>query len=68
MITRYVIAHTLQAGGVQPSQWDSESVPHLLLELGHHAFQRQHQNALAAAPADQLRHQDAGFQGFPQAH
>ena len=68
MVARNVVAHPLQAGGVEPGERDGEAVPQLLLELGHHALEGEHQDALAAAAAHQLGDQDAGFQGLAQAH
>ena len=68
VVARNIVANPLQAGGIQPGERDGKAVPHFLLELGHHALEGEHENALAPAPADQLRHQDAGFQGFTQAY
>ena len=68
MVGRDTVAHPLQALRVQTGQTNAETVPELLLELGEHGFDRQHQNALALATGDQLANQNAGFEGFTQTH
>lgn len=47
-------ADPLETDGIEASERNGEAAPELLLELGKHAFHRQHQDALAFAPADEF--------------
>ena len=56
----------LDADRVQPRERDREAVPELLLELGQHALERQHQNPAAPSARNQFADQDAGLERLPQ--
>ena len=58
---------TLQAGGIQPDEWDREPIPHLLLELAQHRLGGEHEDPLAATTGDQFADKDAGFERLAQA-
>ena len=59
-------ADAVDADGIEPHQRDSEARPHFLLELGHHAFHRDYQNALPAPALNEFAQQDADFDGFAE--
>lgn len=50
----YAGTDTLDADGVQPGQGNGKPAPHLFLELGEHALDRNHEDPLAFSPSDQL--------------
>ena len=61
-------ANPLQADRVQANQRNREARPKLLLELGHHALGRDHQDALAFAAFDQFAEQDADLNRLAEAN
>ena len=61
------VAHAREAHRVEPHQRNREAAPQLLLELREHALQRDDEDALAAAPLDQLGGEDAGFERLAEA-
>ena len=68
VVRRDAIAHPRQAHRVQPHERDRKPTPPLLLELGEHRLLCDDEDALAAAPLNQLGGQHAGFQRLAQAH
>ena len=67
VVGRNAAPHPLNADRIQAGEGNREAVPEFLLELGQHALHREHENALAAPPSDELAHQDPGFQGLAKA-
>ena len=58
----------LDTGRIETGKGNGEAVPELLLELLHHAFGGDHQNATCPAPPDQFSGQNACLQRFAQTH
>ena len=54
--------------GVQPHQGNRKTIPHFLLELGHHTFYRNHKDTFPLAPGNEFRHQNTGFQCLTEAY
>ena len=63
-----LLPDALDANRIEPHQGDGETRPELLLELHQHALGGHHQDAPAAAAADQLAAKDAAFQRLAQTH
>jgi hypothetical protein len=60
------VAHPLQADRIQPHQRDRKTAPEFLLELGQHALERNHQDALPAPALDQLGGENARLERLSQ--
>ena len=67
VVARNPCAHALQPGGIQADERDGEACPQFLLELRHHGFDREHQDAPTATAPDHLGEQDAALNGFAEA-
>lgn len=52
VVGRYLAADALDASRIQARQGDGEAVPELLLELAHHTFGGDHEDAPGTAAAD----------------
>lgn len=63
-----LLPYTVQAHRIQAGQRDGKTGPQFFLELGHHAFDRDHKDASAPAATDELGQQYAALQRFTQAH
>ena len=62
MVRRNLASDALETCGVKTDKRYSEAAPHLLLELGHHGFERDDEDALGGSATDKLRQEDASFQ------
>ena len=63
-----VVADALQAGRIEADKRDGKAAPKLLLELGEHALEGDHQNALPAAALDEFGGEDARFERLAEAY
>ena len=67
VIGRQLCADVMNLFGIQAHKRNCEAVPHFLLELRHHAFDRDDKDTLSLAAGNQLAHQDTSLQRFAQA-
>ena len=64
MVAGQIPTDTLNLGGIQADQRNGKTLPHFLLELGHHALDGHNENTTAFSTSDQLTNQNTGFQRF----
>ena len=62
MVRRNLASDALETCGIKADKRYGEAAPHLLLELGHHGFECDDEDALGGSTTDKLRQEDASFQ------